>query len=87
MLGRGTEVVMAVGFIRARVMNKKEKLRLLRTANLAFAKGLADQSDPDRIIVDGHTGDDLLRIIRNRIWYTCGPEELEELEAETDLGI
>ena len=67
-------------------MNRNEEMREVRKGGLILAKSLA-AVQPERIVCDGKTGEDVLRIFRNRIWDKYGPDELAELEAEIDLGL
>ena len=68
-------------------MNKDEAHLALRKGSLALAKSWVDEHGHEHIVCDGQTTEDILRMVRNGIWNTYGPEELDTLEAEIDLGL
>ena len=63
-----------------------DKRRALAKSGLRLCKELAGGNE-ERQITHDHTVADLLRCWRNHIWDKYGPEELEALETETDLGL
>ncbi len=68
-------------------MNRNDTERALRKFSLVLAKGLVDSHGHEQIVCNGRTAEDILRETRNTIWDKYGPEELETLEAEIDLGL